>query len=110
MHFGVGILLGAPEIQLTQEEAKEFADAAVNVAKHYDIGASAKALAWTDLAMVAGSIYGVRVMQIVGKKQTARAGGAVPPSGPVRNGLDRSQPVASGIDMSLMTPKPVGNA
>lgn len=103
VHFGVGILLGAPEIQLSEAEAKEFADAAVNVAKHYDIGASAKALAWTDLAMVAGSIYGVRVMQIMGRKQAATTQGT-----PLRNGVDR--PASGGIDLTLMAPRPIGNA
>lgn len=104
VHFGVSILLAAPEIQLSPEEAKEFADAAVNVAKHYDIGASAKALAWTDLAMVAGSIYGVRVMAVMGRKQAARSGMAPPRP----NGVDR--PAAGPIDLSLMTGPPKGSA
>lgn len=104
MHFGLGILLSAPEMNLSPEEAHEFADAAVNVAKHYDVGASAKALAWTDLAMVAGSIYGVRVMQIMGRKQPGRA---APRPAPTANGQDKG---AGAVDWSLMAPRPAGNA
>ncbi|MDE2104815.1 MAG: hypothetical protein KGL39_46695 [Patescibacteria group bacterium] len=83
-------------MQLSPDEAKEFADAAVNVAKHYDIGASAKAIAWTDLAMVAGSIYGVRAMTIMNRKHDQQRQGPAPAA----NGHDRT--AAGAIDLSLM--------
>lgn len=107
MHFGIGILLSAPEMNLSEDEASQFADAAVNVAKHYDVGASAKALAWTDLAMVAGSIYGVRVMQIYGRVQQEKNGGAPPRPG---NGHDRPDAPAGGIDLSKMIHPTGGSA
>lgn len=90
-------------MNLTDDEAAQFADAAVNVAKHYDVGASAKALAWTDLAMVAGSIYGVRVMQIYNRRQDERrgGGGSAPPQ--PRNGHDKPEAPAGGIDLSRFT-------
>lgn len=109
MHFGLGILLAAPELNLSDEEAAEFADAAVNVAKHYDVGASAKALAWTDLAMIAGSIYGARVMTIYGRVQAERRGGASARSGPLPNGHDPAA-AGGGIDLSKMIHPTGGNA
>jgi len=102
VHFGLGILLAAPELNLSDEEAAQFADAAVNVAKHYDVGASAKALAWTDLAMVAGSIYGVRVMQIMGRRKAGP-----PRPAPASSSADRPNGM---IDMSRMMHPTGGSA
>jgi hypothetical protein len=53
-----------PELLLDQDEAKRLAHASASVAAFYNVEASAKALAWTNLAMTAGAIYGTRLLAI----------------------------------------------
>lgn len=50
-----------PELNLTDEEAKKLSAAIERVASLYDFGASEKTLAWVNLAMCVGGIYGTRV-------------------------------------------------
>jgi len=50
-----------PELSLSEDEAKQLTAAINRVASFYDIGASEKTLAWLNLAVCAGGIYGTRV-------------------------------------------------
>jgi hypothetical protein len=61
IHAMGATMLKAPELMLAPEEAQSLAAAIGQVAEHYDLGMSETALAWTNLAMVAGTIYGTRV-------------------------------------------------
>lgn len=95
--------LQAPEFQLKEEEAEAYAKAVASVARHYDMGASAKTLDWFNLLTTMGSIYGVRVMEVVAR----RKGGRRPT--PATNGHDPTPPpetgaAGDGIDWSLMAP------
>jgi hypothetical protein len=53
-------ILNVPELAMSQPEAKNLSEAIARVASHYDIGASEKTLAWVNLAVVAGGLYGTR--------------------------------------------------
>ena len=83
MHFGLGIMLKAPELELSDDEAKQYAKGVAMVARHYDMGASAKTLDWFNLMTTMASIYGVRVIAIAARRKAERRGG-----GPVVNGHD----------------------
>jgi hypothetical protein len=61
IHLGIATLVKQPELELEEQEARKLSAAAVGVAKHYNIEASEKALAWTNLAVVGFSTYGPRV-------------------------------------------------
>lgn len=61
IHLGISALTKTPEIELEKSESDRLAQASVDVAKHYNIEASEKALAWTNLAVVGFSTYGPRV-------------------------------------------------
>lgn len=61
-------------MQLTPEESRQFAESVVAVARHYDVGASAKALDWTNLLTTMGSIYGVRVMAMTVRRKAGSPG------------------------------------
>lgn len=50
-----------PELQLSDVEARELSKAIGKVSDFYDSGASEKTLAWVNLAVCAGGIYGTRV-------------------------------------------------
>lgn len=50
-----------PELSLTEKEAKDLSAAIDRVASLYDFGASEKTLAWVNLAMCVGGIYGTRM-------------------------------------------------
>jgi len=67
------------ELEMEQEEASKLAGAMANVARHYDMQASAKAMDWTNLIFVAGSLYGtrfaaIRLRRIMEKAEAAEKG------------------------------------
>lgn len=71
------------------------------VARHYDVGASAKTLDWFNLATTMASIYGVRAIAIAARRKAGRTPGAAAP-----NGHDPAPPPpeqGDGIDWSAMT-------
>lgn len=78
-----GLLAGisqTPELALDQAEADALASAAAEVAQHYPVIADDKTLAWSNLAMTAGMIYGPRAFAIVyggKKKPNAEGSGSV---------------------------------
>lgn len=103
IHFGISIALKAPEFVLTSEEAEAYAKAVASVARHYDMGASAKTLDWFNLATTMGSIYGVRVMGIAARRKDDRRGRQR--SAPNGHDPEGAAPEATGdgIDWSSMT-------
>lgn len=61
MHLMASTFLKVPELALSDDEAKKLTTAIARVASHYDVSASDKSLAWVNLAMCAGGIYGTRI-------------------------------------------------
>ncbi len=55
-------IVQAPELELAEAEAKALARGIETVAKHYPVELSPKRLAWGNLTLVAGSIYGPRAI------------------------------------------------
>lgn len=53
-----------PELELDQSEADALARAVANVARHYNLKASSKAVDWTGLIMCIGTVYGSRAVAI----------------------------------------------
>lgn len=97
-------MLKAPELELTEAEAKQYAEGVALVARHYDVGASAKTLDWFNLMTTMGSIYGMRAIAIAARRRAEREGRT---HGPMPNGHDVSpaadQPAGGEVDWSLMT-------
>ena len=52
------------QLSLTETESSDLAKAVVNVQRHYPVHASAKALDWANLCMVAGAVYGSRIVAV----------------------------------------------
>lgn len=48
------------ELELAEDEAAKMAQAIARVAALYDVGASERTLAWTNLMVCMGGIYGTR--------------------------------------------------
>jgi hypothetical protein len=92
-------------MQLSPEEAAQYAEACAAVARHYDIGASAKALDIANLVTTMSSIYGVRMMAIYGRRHARPA--SMPGAPPAPNGRDQSP---GAIDLSSMTHPSKGTA
>lgn len=105
----------ARELELQPEEAKQYAEALALVSRHYDVGASAKTLDLVNLATTMASIYGVKIMMILARRDAERRGvrpaapGMGHNGGPAMNGHDAPPAEAEAIDFSLMT-GPAGNA
>lgn len=89
----------APEMQLTPEEARLYAESIAAVARHYDIGASAKALDWMNLATTMGSLYGVRIMAI----KMRRGGGQDDPGVGHNGGPPLDGAGVAGIDLASLS-------
>jgi hypothetical protein len=67
-HFMLSKLLDIDELELDPSEAKRLSDAFKKVAEHYPIGFSPKRLAWMELSIAAGTVYGPRIVTIYKKK------------------------------------------
>lgn len=71
MHAMLAAALSEPLLALEQSEAKMLAEATAKVAEHYQFSAG-KYACWTNLAMVAGSIYGPRLFGAYLRKQSKK--------------------------------------
>jgi hypothetical protein len=61
LHMGMSMFLHSEVLSITEDESAQLAKALTNVTQLYDIPViGEKALAWTNLAMVAGKVYGPR--------------------------------------------------
>lgn len=108
------------EFELTEEEARKLSDASKEVAKHYSIGLTDKQLAWFNLTLVAGNLYGPRVIAFGIRKGSERRAKVVPirpgPGPGQAPGPSAAPPTAApvngspGIDLTpaFMTAPPVG--
>lgn len=61
-----------PELVLDKAESDSIANATAKVAEHYDVVASPKIVAWCNLAMCLGAVYGTRFVAISARKKTER--------------------------------------
>jgi hypothetical protein len=55
------------ELALDQNESKMLAQAIADVAKFYPVAVDPKTIAWINLTMVAGMVYGPRIVAIAYK-------------------------------------------
>jgi len=96
MHTMLAGMVNVEELALEKEEAKMLAESVVEVGAFYNMEVPAKAAAWTNLIMVAGALYGPRIVVARGKLRTARANGPMPmpPKGSVAPRAET--PAASG--------------
>ena len=68
-HQLLAAIAKTPELALDETEAKQLAEAATNVARHYNIEAGAKAIDWSNLMIAMGMIYGTRIAAVMNKKK-----------------------------------------
>lgn len=62
VHMVLANAVGIEELTLSPDESKELAKAVAEVQSHYDTVIDPKTMAWVQLAMVAGSVYGPRMI------------------------------------------------
>ncbi len=91
------------ELMLDPTEATQLAQATANVSRHYGVAMAAKTVDWINFAMVAGGIYGTRLIAIRMRRQYERAGNHAKPVNtapqqqekPVNNHVDPLSPRAA---------------
>jgi hypothetical protein len=104
IHFAAAKFCECPELQLANEEAATLAVAIQKVNEQYNATMSPKVLAWMQLAMVSGSIYGTRIYAI--RARTLAAQPARPAAGQHPNVVN-FKPAAPGPEAKV---KPNGAA
>lgn len=62
VHATLAALVNVRELELSEDEARKLSDASKEVLKHYPLGVSDKTIAWVNLAVIAGGVYGTRIM------------------------------------------------
>jgi hypothetical protein len=73
VHSVVAVALNAPELALSDEEAKAVAESAANVAQYYGpFGVGGKTGAWIGFAGVAGMVYLPRLFAIARRRGAAQ--------------------------------------
>lgn len=61
-----------PELMLSESESTELAKALTTVNSFYNVEVAEKTMAWMNLAMVGGMIYGTRLVAIRQRRQSER--------------------------------------
>lgn len=64
---------GVPELQMSDDEGKQFMLAAQNVMRHYSVETTQKTLDWIALFGTAGGIYGTRFAAYQMRKNAEKA-------------------------------------
>lgn len=72
-HAMLAMITKTQEFMLSADESITLAQSLANVSRHYDVEIAAKTLDWTNLIMVAGTMYGSRLATIRIRKQMERA-------------------------------------
>lgn len=68
-HTMLAAMTKTPELIISQDEANKLASAINTVQEHYPVHVDPKAMAWLNLAGVAGMIYGPRIFVAVKRKR-----------------------------------------
>lgn len=66
-------VFGASELALTEDQAAVYAVAAQDVLSHYDVGATAKTIAWVNLVGIMVGVYGTKMSEIAKRKAAEKA-------------------------------------
>jgi hypothetical protein len=79
VHFFLAKGLEVSELELAEDEAKQLASAMTRVTECYDTKFNPKVMAWTNLSLMLGSIYGPRFWAIKNRKdaEAAKPAGAL---------------------------------
>jgi hypothetical protein len=89
LHLMGAAMFSTPELALDEQEAKQLGQAIAGVAAQYDTVIDPKKLAWGQLLVCVGTIYGTRIYAVHARKKAT--GGARAPAG---NVVDFKQPKA----------------
>lgn len=72
MHNILAAVTKVPELALDKAESTELAKGISNVARHYDVSASAKSIDIANLAMIAATVYGTRLFAFRARRDKER--------------------------------------
>lgn len=100
MFVGIHAILAertdTPELAITEDEGKQFMQAAQNVMRHYSVESTQKTLDWVALFGCAGAMYMPRIAAVgMRKRSSARKSGPRPQAAPAQNGAGMGAGVVS---------------
>lgn len=78
IHLILATTLKVPELALSQEESDAVARAIADVASHYPIAVDPKTMAWINLGMCLGTVYGTRAISYGIRKRTEKKEQVIP--------------------------------
>jgi hypothetical protein len=109
LHTMGAVLLKTPELEISEQEAKKLNDGITDVARYYtDAELPPKVQAWLNLLMVAGTVYGPRVIAIKIRSKNNRP--KIIPGTTVSQGAtsnrDNGSPKVTPISQPAQTVKP----
>lgn len=71
-HQMLSALTRIPELEINRTQAQALAQSAANVARHYDVSASAKMIDWYNLAQVSALLYGSIFFTVRARRKAER--------------------------------------
>lgn len=78
IHALLAGMTATPELAIDSEEATQLAAAMDRLAKEYGVAVASRTMAWVNLMMVIGAIYGTRTFAIVNRQRSEKADKAKP--------------------------------
>lgn len=100
-------LTKVPELEIDQEEAKKLAHASTEVAKHYvSLDASEKTVAWVNLGLTLGAVYGPRIMANGIRKRREREERRASARQPFQNSSPQNPPNAQEAPSNIYPLQP----
>lgn len=103
VHTMMAAAMKAPEMALDPKEAEALASAISTVQEHYPVSWAPKTMAWLNLGMVAGGIYGPRIFVLAAKRKP-KATPAAPVIMPMPKSPEKAAAVPAGTTPSQLFP------
>lgn len=74
LHATLAMMTKTPELQVSEQEGRDFMKAAQNVMRHYSVQSTQKTLDWLAFGGIAAGLYGTRAFAVSMRRNMETAG------------------------------------